>query len=284
MDYRIYNESCIKDTHYRKKTKDIIKSQVKRLNRVTKNYPKPLVVQIHFNQYKKRGYHISALVNLKEHVVLITENGDRPDICINRLFNRLKVSLTEKINKERKEYLYNRKNKRFKAFYENLSYLQDLKNENEKEFFNHLLGILLKDVSDYIKRRLKSAQLTSAVKRGKFKPEELLDELYLQIYDNIDKMPANEKDTIIWIYRLADELLNRLFDEIQFEKENIDRIENIVEEEYKTMEERFTVDADEKIIPVEELDEFGQQADKYAIKNTLYPENEESLIDEITLN
>jgi DNA-directed RNA polymerase specialized sigma24 family protein len=215
--------------------------------------------------------------------VLIKEKGNNIETCINILFDRLKVTLSKKINKERKEYLYRRKNNQMIALNESLEEIISTKVNETRELFNQLLKILMNDIAKYMKRRIKSAELTSAIRRGRFTLQELLDELYLLIYDRIYDIPRDPLKSNIWLYRLADDFLDRKLNEIKFEKENFERLESLVEAEYASMEESFTVDADEEIIPMEELDGYEQMANMYAVSDFFVDEDENSLLDEITL-
>ena len=60
-------------------------------------------------------------------------------------------------------------------------------------------------------------------------------------------------------------------------------MENIVDNEYSIMEEKFTIDGEEEIIPVKDLDEYAGQSE-LGMVTSLYEEDENSLLDELTLN
>ena len=53
--------------------------------------------------------------------------------------------------------------------------------------------------------------------------------------------------------------------------------------EYRSLEESFTVDAENEIIPLEEIDGYEEMTDMYSAEDLIYGEDENSLLDEITL-
>jgi DNA-directed RNA polymerase specialized sigma24 family protein len=159
-----------------------------------------------------------------------------------------------------------------------------LKTEGSEELFNRLLRILLTQLPNYIRRRLKAAQAAHYIKKGRFNLQELIDELYLVIYDNIEDVPSGAKESRIWLYRKADEFLNKKLKETEFEKKNMERLEKLVEIEYKDMEETFSIDAEYEIVPTEELDDYTQLAEKYSANDLFISEDEGSILSDIMLS
>ena len=60
------------------------------------------------------------------------------------------------------------------------------------------------------------------------------------------------------------------------------RLAEIVDAEYAGLDEEYTVDAEEEIIPLEEIDEYESHSD-LGMATFLYQEDEESLLDQLTL-
>jgi len=115
MEYKINNLKCIKDKHEKQAAKELIDKLTGRLERVADNYTKPVVVNIFFNRGDNINYHVSIVANLKEHVVHITEKGKEVEAVLYTLFDRLKLLLNKKMEKERKEYLYKRQKLRLES-------------------------------------------------------------------------------------------------------------------------------------------------------------------------
>lgn len=283
MRYIINNEKSIRNEAERKAARKIIGKQIRRLDRITRNYPKPVVVDFYFNMADRNTYLLSAVINLKGDMIYLKEKDQNIEAVIHSLFDRMKLTLSRKIHKERKEYLHRRKQRQYAAFIENLPELQELKKEETRPVFNQLLKIILNDVARYIRQRIKSAEMTTAVKRGRFKIQELLDELYMRIYDRIDSIPEDEIKVRTWLYHLADEILQEKFREIEFEDQHFEQLEKIVDAEYRSMEESFTADGEQEIIPLDEADGYEQMADWYSAEDLVYGEDEDTLLDELTL-
>lgn len=281
MKYVIHNEKVIRNKRSRDNALKVIDKQVERLGRFVEQYPKPLTLDIYFNQYNKTTYIVSAFIKLKEGVVYVKDKGTDLPPTIYLLFNKLRIALNKRINKERKEYLYKRKDRRFEAVMEYAGELKQYKKDHSKELFHELLKVLLSDVARYIRRRMKSAEMTTAVKKGKFKVQEILDELYLMAYDRLNEVPGNGGINT-WLYQLADEVLDKHLKEIEFEQSHLEQLSKIVDQENKDMDEQFTIDAEEEIIPLEELDDYSQQIGMYHANELFTEDDENSILDELT--
>lgn len=284
MKYIINNVKCIGDKKLQQKAKQLVRKQTNRISRIADNYRKPVTVNVFFNKADKGTYQISVMVPLREHVIYLQENDTNIEAGIHRLFDRLKLSIAKKIHKEKRNYLYRRKKTRLKNFHDNLKNLKDLRQEHTQNTFKKLSKILLHDLGHYIKRRIRATEITAELKMENLKVQELLDELYLILYNNIEEIPTDIKAMNVWLYQKADELLNEKLNEFRFNKEKLVRLDNILEKELKSFDESFTIDADEEVIPVEELDEFTPKADDFSIYELLFNEDEDSLLEEITFN
>lgn len=282
MKYIINNEKIIKSKRDREIALRVINKQVERLGRIADNYPKPLTTEIYINKYNKLTYLISATIKLKEGVVYVKEKGSDIATVLYILFNKLRLALNKKINKERKEYLHKQKGKRFETLHEYMDDLRQYKKENSKILFTNLLKILLTDVERYVRRRTRSAELTTALKKGKLNIHDILDELYLLAYMRVDEVSGDKNKINAWLYQLADEILDKQLKELDFESEHFAEISEIVEKEINMLNEEFTIDADEEIIPIEELDGFDKQVDMYHAGDLLYVEDENSFLDDLT--
>ena len=283
MEYKVYNDSCIVKRGERIRCRKLIKKQVKRLESFDSGYPKNLVLNIHFNQSKKGQYQLTAIISLKQGTVLVKQAGEDTEAIIYALFDRLKLALTKKLHKYRKDHIRHKRKINYRSFSDNLPELIGLKDDGSEELLKVLLKVLLNDLAKYIRRRLKTAELTSAISTGKFKLQELLDEIYLIIYSRLHEIPQDEIESTVWLYRVTDEFLADKFQEIEFEKEHFDRIENIVEDEYKSLEEEYTIDAEFEIIPIEELDDYNIDNIAYTANHLYYNADETSLLDDLIL-
>lgn len=283
MKYKIYNDSVILKDDERINFKNLIKKQASRLDHFSSAYPKELVLNLHFSKAANNKYLITAVIRLKHRTLIVKQSGENAESIVYALFDRLKLSLNKHLHKERNEHSRHAKNMRIRSFSENLPELIALKNEDSDDLLKDILKLLLNDIAKYTHRRLKTAEMTSSVKRGMFKTPELLDEIYLIIYERLEEIPTDEDEILVWLHRIVDEHLAEKFKELEFEKEHFDRIENILESEYQSMEEEYTIDAGYDIIPMEELDEYESPHHLYSVNHLEYNVDDHYLMDDIIL-
>jgi DNA-directed RNA polymerase specialized sigma24 family protein len=281
MEFKIFNDSIIEDKNEREACEELISKLADRLNHFTSGYPKNLILNLHFSRTTKNIYMLTAIIRLNQRTLVIKQSGDNPESIIHTLFNRLKPALSKRLHKMRSEQSKHSKNMRIRSFTENLPELIELKSEGSDDLLKDLLKLLLNDIAVYIRRRLKAAQMTSAVSRGIFKIQELLDEIYLIIYNRLEEIPYDEAEMKVWLHKVVDEYLAEKLNEVVFETENFERIENVLEREYNSLEEEFTIDADYDLIPLEELDDYEDQHPVYSVNQLKYGMDEHYFLDDL---
>jgi len=131
--------------------------------------------------------------------------------------------------------------------------------------------------------RFISAEITSAIKRGKYKLQEILDEIYIIAYNKIPDIPEKALHNTAWIYQIADEYLAELYQEVKFEKKNIKRLGNLVETDDASNQDIYTINTDKKIILLEDIDEYEELSQVYMANDLFVGDTENSILDEITL-
>lgn len=283
MKYKIYNDSILRHDDERRKFKNLIEKQASRLDHFSSGYPKELVLNLHFNRAAKDSFLITAVIRLKHRTLIVKQSGDDVESIVYTLFDRLKLTLNKRLHKQRNEHSRHAKNIRIRSFSENLPELIELKNEDSDDLLKDILKLLLNDIAKYTHRRLKTAEMTSSVKRGMFNTPELLDEIYLVIYERLEEIPSDEDEILVWLHRIVDEYLAEKFQELEFENEHFDRIENILEAEYQSLVEEYTIDADYNIVAVEELDEYEDPHPLYSVNQLEYRVDEIDLLDDLIL-
>lgn len=101
MRYNVHNIKCIGNRKEINKIKRLITKQVERLERVAENYEKPLLVEIHFNKEERGSYLVSVKIKLKNGTLFLREKDEIIEAAIHILFDKLKLNLAQRINKER---------------------------------------------------------------------------------------------------------------------------------------------------------------------------------------
>jgi DNA-directed RNA polymerase specialized sigma24 family protein len=284
MNFKIINEHLIENRKETDRLKELIKNRIAEIKNLDSNELQNVTAEIYFEKTKKEGYQLFAIVKAENIVFFLQEKHLNPADCISLLFDEIELKLQKKIHQENKNKLQKRQAVYHKNFSENIFHLKRLKDEGSKNLFDSLLKILLSQMPNYLKRRLQTAQSVGYIKKEKFELRELIDELYLVIYDNIEKIPSAPNDGRIWLYQKADELLDEKLKEAEFERKNREQLENITEARPGDMEETFSVDAEYEIIPIEDLDDYQKLSDeKYSANDLFVSEDEESILNDIML-
>ena len=283
MEYKIYN-NCIKEESERIVCEELIKKQADRLERFVSGDSKNLLVNIFLNKASREKYLFSAIIHLKQGTVLVKQSGDFPEAIIHSLFDRLKPALSKRLHKYRNESRRHHRKLRMQSFNESLNELIGLKEDGSEELLKDLLKVLLNDLARYIRRRLRAAEMTTAISRGKIKLQELLDEIYLVIHDRLDEIPNDEIESKVWLFRVADEYLAEKFEELEFENAHFVSLEQFVEKEYQSLEQGFSVDAEFEIVPLEELDEYEDSRNVFSVNDFPFYKEDLDLHDEIALH
>lgn len=144
--------------------------------------------------------------------------------------------------------------------------LVQLKREDKKEEFNSLLLKLMPEVKRYIKRNLNTAMSKHLIPRGKYKPEDIMDQLFIEVYDHFDEIKSKE-DFHTWLFKKADSLLDEIKTDEEFDTLFIDNIDSYAQTEWDAMAEKFSVDGDGDYVMMEELDDISYRKHDYILKN-----------------
>lgn len=283
MEYKIFN-NCINDESERIACEELIEKQANRLERFVMGDSKNLLLNIFLNKTGKEKYNFSAIIHLKQGTVLVKQSGDHPEAIIHSLFDRLKPALSKRLHKYRNESRRHHRKLRMMSFNESLEELIGLKEDGSEELLKDLLKVLLNDLARYIRRRLRAAEMTTAISQGKIKMQELLDEIYLIVHDRLGEIPHDEIESKVWLFRVADEYLADKFEELEFENEHFASLEKFVEKEYQSLEQGFSVDAEFEIVPLEELDEYEDSRNVFSVNDFQFYKEDLDLQDEIALH
>jgi len=283
MKYNVHNDSILKNDDERTNCKRLIKKQASLLEQFSSAYPKKLILDLYFNKTANGNYLITAVIGLKHRTIVVKQSGHEVEAIVFALFDRLKLTLNKQLHKEKNEQFRHAKNMRIRSFSENLPDLIELKDEDPEGVLKSVLKLLLNDIAKYTHRRLKTAEMTSMIKRGMFKTPDLLDEIYLIAYERLEEIPAEEDKILVWLHSIVDEYLAEKFNEMEFEKEHFDRIENILETEYHLMDEAYTIGADYSVVPIEELDEVEAPHPLYSVNHLNYGIDDHYLLDDLIL-
>lgn len=114
--------------------------------------------------------------------------------------------------------------------------------ENRASFNKELLRILPK-IYRYVSKRLNSAVANGKLNKGMFDPSDFTDQLFIEVYDNIDDIKS-ENELHVFLFKKVDELLEDSLVEEEFDHVFFDNIDTYSKPEWDAMEEDYTQDGD----------------------------------------
>lgn len=173
---------------------------------------------------------------------------------------------------------YDKKQAEFHRFVnDNFETLKRLRNEDRREAFNELLLKVLPDIKRYITRGLRIALEKGVISHNKFEPEDLFDQLIIDVYDHLDEVPDKE-EFHAWLFRRAEKLLEDMEVEEEFESYFYDNIDDYSRPELVEMREAFSTDGDGDLVMMEELDDISYKNHHYILKNIFLDDAHEDLM------
>lgn len=148
---------------------------------------------------------------------------------------------------------------------ENLKELRNSPLKSEVGEFRALLKRNLPDLQSYIARRLNMAHATGALSRQALSVKEILDTVYLELFERFKDRPGETGGIETFIYKVVDEILERELDEIEYERKYFIDLHQLESREWKDLEEKFTVDADGELVMADELDDVSYDRKMYGL-------------------
>lgn len=146
------------------------------------------------------------------------------------------------------------------------NHLGDLKkaksSKNKLKFKKHI-NRMLPALRNYIARRLNMAHSTGLMGKYGIAPEEVIDVVYLTLFDRFEQMQISITDLVTWVYQVVDEVLDEQLKEKAFEDEHLVYLQKIEDLELSGLEEKFFADAEGELIMGEELDDVSYQQKLY---------------------
>lgn len=259
MRYIIHNKNLIGDIEQQNSFEKRISKKIDLLKRVLSNYRKNLLLEIYVSKVNSHNYKVSLSLKLKSKLLYLEEKGSNILMLANNLLEKLRNITKQQIVKENNEHLYKRKQRKTESFSEYAHYLDTYFAEKEKEQFEHLVKKLLPSLHSYILRYLQThghdIKLHMSV-------QEIVDEVYIHLFDRFDERPISSDNMSSWIYNMSREYLEKHLKENFFEGEQLD-ISKLAETELKTLEEKITTDAEGEVILLEELDDVSYKYEQY---------------------
>jgi len=176
--------------------------------------------------------------------IFVEAEGKDPAKLAEQLMTRLKSRYLRQLISSRKKI-------RLDIAQDNLRQLEKLKKQEEREHFGFLVKQLLPAIRGFVTRYL--SYTNSKVSR-EFTIDDLVDEIYVALYDRFDERPQKANEFSAWSFQIARETLEDFIEKYGAKDGDVS-LEQLAAEELKNLEEKFTADAEGELIMQEDLDE-----------------------------
>ncbi|KGL64298.1 RNA polymerase sigma factor [Polaribacter sp. Hel1_85] len=179
---------------------------------------------------------------------------------------------------------YYQDKKEFRLFVTNtFSNLIQLKKDGDQASFNQLVLKIIPEIRKYV-----NGLLNTAIKKGhfsinKYKADDIIDQLFIEIYDNIEEV-KNEKDFYLWLFKKTNDLLGDITVDEEFDDLFFKNIDNYSKPEWDAMQEQFSTDGGGDLLMIEELDDMSYNHNDYTLNHVFVEDNEKELMRKIDKN
>ena len=152
-----------------------------------------------------------------------------------------------------------------------------LKKSGQQEAFNSKLLAVMSEVKRYLTRGLRLALAKDQISHNKYRPDDLFDQLFLEVVDQIEEVPSAAQFHP-WLFKKAEKLLADMeMDEI-FNAYLYESLDRYSQAERRGMDESFSTDGDGDLVMMEELDDISYQDHTYLLKNIFLDDAHEDLM------
>ncbi|EPR66344.1 sigma-70 family RNA polymerase sigma factor [Cyclobacterium qasimii] len=158
--------------------------------------------------------------------------------------------------------------------------LKQFKQQNDQALFNNLLLKDLYQVKRYIAKRMATALSKGNLPKGKYKIDDFIDQLFIEIYDNFSEV-HNEENLHPWIFMKADKLLEETLVNEEFNEYFFKNIDDYSRPEWDEMEEKFSVDAGGDLVMIDELNDISYPKNDYVLNHVFIEDDKKELMDQL---
>ncbi len=155
-------------------------------------------------------------------------------------------------------------------------------NKTHDDFGKKVLKVI-QQIHPYVKHRLYVAETKGIVPRNMYNPSGVVDDAIVELYEKYEGKIDTENDIRIMLFTIADNKLKRLFKKEKFHKSTMST-RDILNNELKQLEEKFTVDAGFDLIMEEELDDISYRQDGFKKKVFLYDDAQKQIINALEIS
>lgn len=251
MKTKIHNKRLLGDDRVIKRFEEIINHHLpwfRKLYDVSGVKSMDVYLSKSSEQYKAAFY-----LKQKHQQVFVDGMDENPIRLAEKLLRKLKSKCV-------KNAIASRWTQRSNSIKEHLPKLNSLQEEGDSEQFHFLIQRLLPTIRGFVLRYL--TQLKVKVNEA-FNLSDLVDEIYLTLYSRFNERPIDTLDFSAWTYQVARETLEKILKQYETQPGNV-AIEQLATEELRSLEEKFSIDAEGELTMYEDFDEQAFMRSTYA--------------------
>ena len=135
------------------------------------------------------------------------------------------------------------------------------KKGSSTEELSAIITSCLPPVKRYVANRLRMAIIDGILVRGKYRVEDVTDEMYIRLNEDFDSELLTPDQVKLTMFMLADRQLEEILAEEYVHGDDVS-IEEIVDEELKSLDEKYSTQADGDLVFYEDLDDISYRNDE----------------------
>lgn len=252
MEYHIRNKKTLNEGGFGKLFEDEVKDKLPKIENKLKNITKPTQLNIYLKKVAGDLFQIKTTLWLADKELIASTQSDNPVAAVNNLMDNLALQIQKELPRIRKEHLFKRK-RQVNRIGELLAKMEESKTESI-ETFNKTIVSFIPTLKSYILNYLIEQGLN---KKSELTIPELINEIYLMLYNNITERPTDDTRFLGWVFSETKKWLdNYLVQSANTNRKQID-IHSLAMQELSSLEQKFTMDADGELVMFEDLDDIS---------------------------
>lgn len=158
--------------------------------------------------------------------------------------------------------------------------LARFKKEDDQAAFNGLLLKTFHQVKQYITRTLNTVLAKGNLPKGKYKPDDFIDQLFIEAYDHFNEV-KNKERLHPWLFKKGDELLEDAIINEEFDDYFLKNIDDYSRPEWDEMEEKFSTDGGGDYVMLDELDDISYPKNDYVLNHVFVEDYKKGIMDKL---
>ena len=162
--------------------------------------------------------------------------------------------------------------------------LVEYRKQDDRDKFNKLMDILLPEIKEYVENWLSRAEESDHIGKGQYKVEDFIGELYIAAYDHIEEV-KEDKRLYVWMLGKANQIMEDKIIDDSFDSSFFKSLNEYVDQERASMDERLTVNDEGEIVLEDSLDATmnnkANEQYRYTVDEIFIDHDDEDIIEKL---